>query len=250
MKSDWYKLLLRVVILGLLTYNLITLRAGVSSAAITTNQEAPAVSIINSHGVPLKISSITTNATVAPDLSLTYAVTNVGGKQVDAYGIRVITISDKSTDEDLTFRFGDSPDKVLQPGQTEWGGFEAQAPSTPVKSVKLVVDFVEFADGTTWGVDKYKSSEWVVGYRDGVRAEAGRLIEVKNRAGTDGLIKFLGSDDENTPAPPGKSARWEEGFHSGVASVRQRLKRAGEQGGSAGLEGELRQITVTTGGSN
>jgi hypothetical protein len=178
---------------------------------------------------------------------LTHFVENVSDRDVSAYAIRLTPPGGCSP-------WIMSPD-FMQPGKSDakstWDSF---SPSAHVRTYE--VDFVEFADGTTWGADVCQSAERLAGERAGGAAAADRLLELLAVGGPDAVIKVvkgkLGRSPEaevksiderlsDITPPPEHSPAWEEGFRIGKRVIALRIKRSVELSGPVGLEPELRR---------
>jgi len=128
----------------------------------------------------------------------------------------------------------------LQPGQSQWTSYGDTTYSEPVREIMLSVDFVEFADSTTWGPDTTRSSQRLAGMRDGMSFERNRLLTILNDDGIAKLISDLDAELDINP-PPGNSSQWSEGFRTGAVQYRARLRRTRSQSGTPALESILRQ---------
>jgi hypothetical protein len=99
------------------------------------------------------------------------------------------------------------------------------------------VDFIEFADGTTWGEDKSKFHEYLLGFREGFLALTEKLIEqleTKNAAA--GILQEIGRSAQRNSMPfensnlgivENKAAhpQWQNGFWNGVDRAKFALKK-------------------------
>ncbi|HYG81261.1 MAG TPA: hypothetical protein VD861_12775 [Pyrinomonadaceae bacterium] len=103
----------------------------------------------------------------------------------------------------------------------------------------MVVDFVEFADGTRWGGDAGRSGEMLDGYRAGGKAALKKYREILASGGTDALEQALASQDSLQPDDKTKSSVWLDGFSSGVSRVKSRLSTAKTKGGQEEVRREL-----------
>lgn len=237
---DKYKLFLKVIILGIFIGLLVVFQSGGPFASVTAAQSLT-ITVQAQPGAPIGISSIILNSPDPLEPEFTYLVSNKSQKNIDAYAIRYVVASGGQLAEAVELRVGDSPDTVLTPGQVEWGTFTGQTSSQPVRSIELIVDFVRFSDGTTYGRDKHKSAEQLNGHRAGVRAEADRLIEIRTKKGLEAVLSAITSADGGASAPSGQTPQWEEGFRVGIATLRGRLKRAQQEGGTIKVEELLRK---------
>src|SRR5687768_14363553 len=61
-------------------------------------------------------------------------------------------------------------ERFMEPGTLTYRGIVlAQGWMPPDGSIKLSVDFVEFADGSSWGEDSKGKSKYLAGTREGAR---------------------------------------------------------------------------------
>lgn len=241
---DKYKLALKLVILGTFVGLLVVFQSGDPFASATAAQ-SPTVTVQGQPGSPIGISSIVLNSPDPLEPEFTYLVSNESRKPIDAYAIRYVVSAGGQLSEAFELRIGDSAETVLAPGQVEWGTFVGQTSSQPVRSIELVVDFVGFSDGTTYGRDRHKFADHLSGHRAGARAEADRLTRIRTGKGLEAVLSAIAGGDEGAPAPAGQSTQWAEGFRGGAAALRGRLKRAHQEGGTSKVEEELQRTSST-----
>ena len=163
-----------------------------------------------------------------------YTIVNNNDKPIRAYTIR--------RDDGMT---GSSLSMLNSPflrGQSHSESIGDTTYSEPVREILLSVDFVEFADGTSWGPDTTRSSQRLAGIRAGMSVERNRLISVLDQDGLAKLIKDLDAQPDVTP-PPGNSSEWSEGYRTGTLQYRARLRRTRTQDGQTSIEWLLRQPT-------
>lgn len=212
-----------------------------SQELITAGRTQPAkVEVLTQAGVPIAITSINVTSSDTKRPVFTYEIVNSKDKPISVYAIRHdVTIGTTETSGvSLTSLW--SVNSLLYPqtrSQEEFGGTTYGA---TVSKVVLSVDFVEFADGSTWGSDSFKMSEKLAGRRAGGRA----MLQVfRDKSKAHGLIAV--SDDleaDFSIAPQAdKSPLWKDGFGEGVRIVRVRLQHAKRKGGIPALDSELLQ---------
>lgn len=108
------------------------------------------------------------------------------------------------------------------------------APGISIKAgdtVSLSIDFVEFADGLTWGIDTRGNARFFVGIRDGSRAAIKHLREMLQRPDRSEFLELMKQDLEGlkidmpkTDEPPA----WADGYRGGwlnTIAVLQRMKQ-------------------------
>jgi hypothetical protein len=133
-----------------------------------------------------------------------------------------------------------SYENLFQPGQSRPGEISGSIYSDSILKIKLSIDFVEFADGTTWGKDVHKSAEKLEGCRAGERAVSDALLPFLNTGGIQAVGEVFELNRLEIEAPPGASPKWAEGFRLGKAVQREKLQRALKSGKPAEVESILR----------
>lgn len=193
------------------------------------------VSVRPQPGAPLRISAVADKSDDPQAPLVGFLVENVGGRPIQAYWISYDT---RAGGEDVTLGVGmnaGTKEQVLPPG----GRRELGVLNRGGERIVLSVDFVEFADGTTWGEDASKHAEGLAGQRAGARAEAGRLLKLLETEGLPAVVEAAGQGVGQV----GRAAesRSEQSFLFGVRAVRARVQRAYQGGGLAAVESALRQ---------
>jgi hypothetical protein len=233
-RDDSIRFLLKVLILVAFVLCVLLL-LNRNNRPVNAGQQQLAVSVEQLKGAPLEISSVVVDSSNPREPSVTYFIANTGGKAVSSYAIRYVVGFGTAQSESADLRYGFFNENVFQPTTTEPGGWEGHAFSAPVKSVRVILDFVEFTDGTSWGPDVLKSSEQLAGLRAGAQAELDGLRALQGsgdiRAVQNGLTDF------DPAVPSGHSPVWTDGFRRAVVITRGRLKRVSTQ--ALELEREL-----------
>jgi hypothetical protein len=103
------------------------------------------------------------------------------------------------------------------------------------------VDFVEFTDGSTWGEDVFESASRLAGQRVGAKAALERFRELRRQVEIEELIRVIDKEVEQITMPSDQKEIWKDGYKSGAASIRERIKRAYKNGGAAAAEAELKK---------
>ena len=122
----------------------------------------PVVNVQDQPGTPLKIAQVETKW-ATPDqqvLEIYVRVENVSDLEIRTYVWRMLN-ADGSQDKDGCFTHTiQSPDKILKPGDSDgkstWRRFPVDSPTA---SINLSVDYVEFGNNTTWGLNVCHSAE-------------------------------------------------------------------------------------------
>jgi len=135
-------------------------------------------------------------------------------------------------------------ENIFQPSQSRSETLSGlPVTSKPVERITLIVDFVEFADGSLWGRDTHQSAERLSGHRAGKRAATQYYLKLLESRGVSSVIQAYGLEGENILPPPGHSQKWEDGFRSGTNTVRARLQHAVKIGTSEEIKSELQRMS-------
>jgi hypothetical protein len=135
------------------------------------------------------------------------------------------------------------------------------------------VDYVEFTDGSTWGADACRTSEYLAGARAGAAAAVVRLLgllagggpEIVTRAvkdelegfgpdavmneavrlglakrGPDGVLRAVKGEAVRGQSSDGHSPVWELGFFIGTKAIANRVRDAVRNSGPDEIETTLR----------
>ncbi len=194
-------------------------------------------------GSPLRISSTKTQW-LAPDrqsFEIYIVVENVSDKSIRAYATYNADAS-KAQESKRCFLYNvPSNGKVLQPGQKDGKSvWRHLSDTTSQPNIELVVDFVEFTDGSVWGIDTCQSMQGLEGWRAGALASKRQLKRILLEKGPEGVLAEL-KNRSSVDWPQGRSAPWIEGFRGGVSSIRERVGRAFEQGGLPEINTDLQR---------
>ena len=168
-------------------------------------------------------------------------VRNVGERGVTAYATRVEYESARR--EERCYRFNVlSPGKVIQTGQTDGKSrFHGVARGAEPKSVRVSLDFVEFADGSTWGRDVCKTADYLAAERAGGRAALEELRRVLKSDGPRAVVDAVRGCEARFDPPEGYAERLREDYHAGVRTICSRVERAHEQEGPTEIEATLQK---------
>jgi hypothetical protein len=200
----------------------------------------PLLNIQEQPGAPLKLTA-TTKWTSAPDqqmLEIYVVVENVSELEIRSYAWRLGTTTDGSQDNDACLLHNRlSFVKVLGPGESDGKSTWRRIPvDSPSPSLDLSLDYVEFANGSTWGSDTCKSGERLSGLRAGVLAARDKFAKVPTENRGKDVINLLKQDVAIIEVPDGHSSVWVEGFRDGVRGLFEKLRRANEEGGLPEVE--------------
>ncbi len=237
--------LLFAVPIALAAFYLISIAANNTHApqkSMEPAQSSPKVSIKEQPNAPMMIASSKNNSVNTYTLQLDTVVTNTSIQSIQAYAIRYETLSFHSKGGGLELSNAGSSSSVLQSGQSASISVgDGVQYSDAINNIIISVDFVEFADGTTWGPDTYKSAERLDGQRAGARAVAQHLLDILKISGPSSVINALETDHSDSAPTSGHSAEWLEGFQTGANTIRERLNQFHSKTGISNIESELRR---------
>lgn len=206
-------------------------------------REKPAVKVQEMPDAPLRLSVETKWAT--PDqqmLEVYFKVTNVGSRPVRAYAVRVSHGVEAQQDGGCSLNDTEKAGKILQPnrsaGRSTWRPVPLSDTQT---SIDLTLDFVEFSDGSTWGVDSCQSAERLSGLRAGAHAAKLRFKKKLDESGIDTLLAQLYANDPDLAPPEGHSDAWKAGFRGAINTLRERVRQANVEGGLPDVEAALQR---------
>jgi hypothetical protein len=234
------KLVLKCFVLGLLAFGVYAAKnpMQVSQASAQASERLPAATIAPQADAPLRI--VNTFAESEPGLvRLKIMAQNQSQKRIRAYSI----LADAGAYSRLDFADLTNPTVILQPTQIRASDLAYGEGEVPA-SVTLSVDFVEFDDGSTWGLDLHHSRDRLSGQRAGAKAERLRLralLKAKGPSAVFDAILAAVSDDAGLGAANKHTAEWTQGYRNGVGSIRHRLRRSFQAGDAARVESELSQ---------
>ena len=216
--------------------------SGRPETTATTGRQKPMVNVQQQPGAPLRITLTTRWATPDEQMLEIYAVVeNVGDMEIRAYALRSSTADGSQVPGACLLHNSQSRGKILRPGDSDgkstWRPFR---PDSPKSNIELSLDFVEFTNGSTWGVDDCQSAERLSGLRAGGFAAKDKAAKELDQNNGRSLISLLKSDAPILQAPDGHSPVWVEGFQEGVRTLVERVRRANEEGRLPEVERVLR----------
>lgn len=219
-----------------------------SPASGNVERARPAVSVQEVLYAPLQMSGVTKWATADQKmLEVYFTVTNVGGRPVRAYTVRVIYGYETQEGGGCYLNNIDKAGKLLQPnksvGTSTW---RPAQPSDPQPVVELSLDYVEFTDGGVWGSDICQSAERLSGLRAGARKAKAHFKKKLAEKGIDAFLSMLYADDPTLAPPEGHSDAWKTGFRGAINSLRERIRQANVEGGLPEVEDALQRPFDTT----
>ena len=190
---------------------------------------------------PLRISTMVDNTTDPSSPNVSYLLTNTSPKPIRAYAIAHSVAFERAKEKGVTLSNKVSPDSVLPPRKSEQASLDGATYSKAIESITLIVDFVEFADGTTWGEDEFKSAEKLAGQRSGASAVAEHYLNLLRDEGVFAVLNAAAAKGPDLRMPEGHSPEWQEGFRLGVKTISARIRHANNKGGVAEVEPTLRR---------
>jgi hypothetical protein len=217
--------------------------AGVSSiAAQSRDSQQPAqiswqrVAVQSPPDAPLRISSVVDNSDDPEAPLVNFVVENVSSKPIQAYWL-----SYDISAHGVNVRLGSginatSQELVLPPGKRR----ETAILNRGKEKISLLVDFIEFADGTTWGNGAAKYGESLAEERRGAQVEAQRLRKLQETSGLTAVVAAV-AEKETSLRSNHFVSRSESNSLIGARATRLRVLRAYERGGLSAIESALRQ---------
>lgn len=232
--------ILRIVILTVLIICLIIISRTPHSASFSQQKPAPRVSyqsppvsVQNDSSAPVHISLVGPSST-PEDFEYAYYVVNGSKGSIRAYTIKQQIKLQNSQSVEFMLNNLELTRDPLPPNKSDLVFDTYPATSETVTGITISIDYVEFTDGSTWGEDQGQGKDRFQGQREGCRTLLQRLSDVSNPSDVE---KVLSSTDASmTSATPAMqhSNEWLDGFNlgyrSGVAHLKQILKKEGEKG--------------------
>ncbi len=169
-------------------------------------------------------------------LTVEFTSQNIGDKPIRAYAMRLFHGESDNNNEISSFNYpvilGLFDQHQSRSGSIAEGSFQ----KIP-ENIKIFVDFVEFADGSTWGEDISKSAEKLAGLRAGAEASLEYLRNINKQNNIEAVFD---SPDEIKVAPPeSQSDMWQRGFFLGKMITKAHLKSVYSKQGKEAAETEL-----------
>jgi hypothetical protein len=202
---------------------------------------APKVKIEEAVNSPLKIIAWTKWVAEGRGIELNVKVQNVTiDKAIRAYANRFSVPGGRIDYGCIMFNVV-KPGKVLQPTMSEvrttWRAYSTDL----TEPIPAAVDYVEFTDNSTWGIDSCKSAERLAGARAGGKAFVEKLLTIFQDGGPSAVLKSAQGVADELVAPLDETAIWRDGFSGGVKSVLRRIEDAVREGGLPEIEVHLKK---------
>ncbi len=209
--------------------------------ARTSQTASPRIVIAKQANCPLQLLSTGVDSSNPLAPHYWYSVTNTSDKPISAYAIQQqISLAPSAPTTGTSLVHFRSESLLLRPAasRVDDGGIGSAYPKPPVE-ITLIVDFVEFADGSRWGDDTSRSGDRLDGKRAGGQSAIKRYREILNQRGLQALELALTDAAPVTPEGENLSAEWYDGFATGVSVVKHRLIKAKQKRGLEAMKSEL-----------
>jgi len=226
---------LNIILVGILLYTVYAQ----TTDEVLRNQTLLVVEVVKQKDCPVSFTIVNVDNSAPSFQRVNFNVQNISTKAIRAY---VLTGQAKTTGKIITDSFITS---LLNPGL-----FQGEEISLERKAIKesgrmfLSVDYIEFQDGSSWGVDSQGFSKRIAGERVGRVAAINRikdLIARKNLVDLDGLLGQEISEMEIETPDSGQSDEWKKGYRTGYKAVFSILQRS-KEGGVEALSTKLNEI--------
>jgi hypothetical protein len=246
------RVLWRFLALGILTLCLSILsRSTVNTPLLNTNAmipsplqtESPRVTAPAQPDSPLVILSPRIISWDGQYLEVALDLINVSSKSIRAYAIKQGLEGEEGRRGVATFTSFELTNlPALLPNQSTTTFDVYQTGAAKPENVMFFVDYVEFSDGTKWGLDSANFAERSAGQRACAYILSKRLLKILNVSDAADVMKAIEAGTANIEPPANRSDEWREGFRGGCKSVASQLRRAQNSGRLSQVESELRKF--------
>jgi len=186
------------------------------------DQKPLTVEVTAQNDSPLRITFTNIDNSASSFQSIDYAVQNVSSKPIIGY---VIWAKGKNTGKIATNFF---PTKSFQANVIYTEDLFVERENVKTDEVlSILVDYVEFEDGSSWGNNAQGQSEHITGGRAGVKAAAEQLYDLISNKKMEDLTAILNTELVDIEVPFLENApndKWRNGFRSGYKSTISFLK--------------------------
>lgn len=225
------------VFLGAQTEQGMARREGNRSSGQTTRAS---ISVMSDAPLALQIAQPESRGVDSQDPEVELVISNSTDKPVSAYAIKYeIVLNGQLRSGGVELNNISAAQSLLQPNQTRTDFIGGVHYESPIDRIVVSIDFVEFTDGTTWGVDTYSSGEVLAGLRAGAQTATKYLRRLLTEQGSASFAERLERVADDVSIPVGHSSKWQEGFQRGVAFISERVKHKIEGYSSAAIERAL-----------
>jgi hypothetical protein len=201
-------------------------------------EQLPRVVIESQPGAPVQLNVIQMRwATPTREiLDIYLEVKNVGTRSIRAYATR----TGKPEQGGCFIYNAMAPGKVIRAEQSDAKSrFVGVSRTSPPVIIYEAVDFVEFADGTTWGEDRCEAADYLAGGRAGGRAALELLRGSLKREGAEAVWQKLNNSPLEIEPPEDHTERWKSAFREAVRTISERVRRAYHSEGLPEMETTL-----------
>lgn len=221
LKSGKYTLSFTVLttLILILTAFLVQSSFGQATPYKIQNQTPLVAKVTPQNDSPLQISIIEVDNSDITSQNIVYSIKNVGNKPIRAYTL--IGSEIVSTSYLIKLFQVDGLDKGEMSNIKEG------------QEVFLSVDYVEFADGTSWGNDSQGKSKEMASERAGRKEAIKQLKDIIKSGNRSALTNLFSQEVTNLTVPVlelNQTVDWQRGFQRGYRSVISILKRNKEEG--------------------
>jgi hypothetical protein len=201
------------------------------------------VEILDQVGSPLSITLTGVDNSVAESQTVNFTVQNTSSKNIKAY---VLFYSDESGAGGTSIRFFSSlvPELIVQDSFSI-----ARANIKFKEKLFLSVDHIEFGNHDSWGKDTQKQAEYISACYEGESYAIKLAAQILLDKNENNLAEFLKNENrtlDTSQYGDKKSAKWQNGFSSGYASVLRRLRDAYQKQGMEGVILKYEEIEKLT----
>src|SRR5262245_5424771 len=165
--------------------------------------------------------------------TLDYDVVNVSQKSIHSF-----MTSHRSAEPWDTGARLIQPESALKPGDS----MSMKVSVSGKSRIALTVDFVQFADGTTWYSTDGQKVVHPDGMRAGAREAAEHLIKILESTGPEAVLKALPLIHADVSDGMSTFNTWGFGHYCGVTNVLVKVQHANRERGFKAIEGALRRI--------
>jgi hypothetical protein len=204
------------------------------------------VEVLKQNDSPLQLTIINIDNSNQDYQAINYLAQNNSNKSIRAY----VVLSKDKTDTvgaAVTRRFFT---KLFKANTFDSSWFNENRGSNKLESkLYLLIDYVEFEDGSSWGNDVAKQSEFIAGSRAGWKEAVKQSRELLKSQKTVDLINFLRQEITETNLPfidPSQTDKWQRGYRSGYQTVISTLRERYEQQGLDSLSTKLEEMEKLT----
>lgn len=225
---------LNVLLAGFLLHTSFGQTSGISK------QKPIAVEIVAQNESPIVIISTNVDNTAESYQTVNYSIQNIGLKKIKAL---VLLRSDHSGTGATSTNFFQS----FTPGQVIQNSFiEERSNIKPGGKTFLSFDFVVFQDGSSWGKNSQKQSDYIFAHLEGQKTAVNYVKPLLADPNKDAVSKLLQQQltDINPPdeVDSQKSTEWRRGFVAGYRLIIGRLQFAYEKQGMEAVRSKLEEV--------